>query len=271
MAEGTDEKPRNRYSAPALSKGLDIIELLAQQTVGLKKSEIAAALGRSISEIFRMLAVLEERGYVMLDPASERYSLTMRLFELAHRHPPTRRLTRVAGEVMEDFAQETNQSVHLAILHGAHILVIAQTDPPGNNITSVRLGARVPIVLTASGAVLASQLDPARRAALLERLPEATPETIAKFEDNLRQFARQGYCESPSLVIAGIQNISVPIHSHEGEIIAALTVPHVTRLIPGDDPDLATCRERLIAAGHLISRRLGAGAALTDAGAPPAG
>ncbi len=46
-----------KYSAPALSKGLDILELLATQSAGMKKSDIAKSLKRSLSEIFRMLAV----------------------------------------------------------------------------------------------------------------------------------------------------------------------------------------------------------------------
>ena len=55
-----------KYSAPALSKGLDILELLATQPAGLKKTEIAAELGRTVNELYRMLAVLESRGFVMM-------------------------------------------------------------------------------------------------------------------------------------------------------------------------------------------------------------
>ena len=146
MAVKPKSTDTEKYSAPALSKGLDILELLASQPVGLKKAKIAELLNRSVSEIYRMLAVLEQRGYVMLDQDSECYSLTMRMFELSHRFPPTKRLTAVAGDIMEKAAIALNQSLHLAILYGDDILVVAQTDPPGNNITSVRLGARVPIV-----------------------------------------------------------------------------------------------------------------------------
>ena len=62
----------------------------------------------------------------MLDAESDRYSLTMRMFELSHRFPPTKRLTAVAGEIMDDAALRLNQSLHLAILYGDDILVIAQ-------------------------------------------------------------------------------------------------------------------------------------------------
>jgi DNA-binding IclR family transcriptional regulator len=38
-------------AAPALDKGLDIIELLSRQQQGLTRPEIAQRLGRSVSEI----------------------------------------------------------------------------------------------------------------------------------------------------------------------------------------------------------------------------
>ena len=53
-----------RYTAPALEKGLDVLELLASVSEALTHSEIARRLGRSVSEVFRMLVCLEERGYI---------------------------------------------------------------------------------------------------------------------------------------------------------------------------------------------------------------
>ena len=50
---------KSRYQAPALKKGLEILELLAAATAPLNMSDISTALGRSVSEIFRMLQVLE--------------------------------------------------------------------------------------------------------------------------------------------------------------------------------------------------------------------
>ncbi|MCY6381953.1 IclR family transcriptional regulator [Hoeflea prorocentri] len=249
-----------KYSAPALSKGLDILELLASQTSGLKKAEIAHALDRSISEIYRMLAVLQDRNYVLLDADSERYSLTMRMFELSHRHPPTKRLTAVAGEIMENTARKLNQSLHMAILHDTDILVIAQVDPPGNNITSVRLGARVPLMFTASGACLAHRLAPDRRDKIYALTDNASRETIDRFEASVKQVQDTGVCQSPSPVIEGVYNIAVPIFGHGGEVSAALTIPYVNRLMAVDEPDINACKAELIEAGKRISEKIGAGA-----------
>src|ERR1700693_3395812 len=83
---------RSRYTAPALEKGLDILELLASVSEALTHSEIASRLGRTISEVFRMLVCLEERGYISRTGPAERYQITLKLFEIAHRHHPLQRL-----------------------------------------------------------------------------------------------------------------------------------------------------------------------------------
>ena len=134
-----------KYRAPALSKGLDILELLASEADGLSQIAIAKELGRNTSEIFRMLMVLCQRGYVEQREDDDRYLLTTKMFEVAHRHPPIRRLTSIAGEAMQRLANDVNQSMHLAIIHSGKVLVIAQVDCPDNNITAVRLGAQINI------------------------------------------------------------------------------------------------------------------------------
>src|ERR1700745_4478891 len=85
-------KTAPRYPTPALEKGLDILELLANPPAGLTKSEVARSLDRTVSEIFRMLVCLEERGYISQSREGERYCLTLRLFKLAPEYPPTKRL-----------------------------------------------------------------------------------------------------------------------------------------------------------------------------------
>ena len=70
-----------RYAAPALEKGLDVIELLARETDGLTLNEVARLLDRTSSELFRMVNALCRRGYI--GQHDDRYVLTLKLFELA--------------------------------------------------------------------------------------------------------------------------------------------------------------------------------------------
>lgn len=63
-------------AAPALDKGLDILELLASVEDGLSQTEIAKRLDRSANEFYRMLDRLVRRGYVAAFLEGDRFALT---------------------------------------------------------------------------------------------------------------------------------------------------------------------------------------------------
>ena len=86
------KKNKKNYSAPALEKGLDIIELLSDSNQGLSQAEIAKKLNRTVNEIYRMLNILVSRNYIELDTRSERYQLTYKLLKISSRHKPIKKL-----------------------------------------------------------------------------------------------------------------------------------------------------------------------------------
>ncbi|MEK9975294.1 MAG: IclR family transcriptional regulator, partial [Deltaproteobacteria bacterium] len=94
--------------------------------------DIAKGLGRSLNEIFRMVSVLEKRGYILCDPETERYSLSLKLFSIANRYQPARMLVKKSHPLMMQLTQATDQSCHLGIFHNGKILIIAQMDAPFN-------------------------------------------------------------------------------------------------------------------------------------------
>ena len=130
------------YPVPALEKGLDLLEILSAQPAGFALVELAAATGKKVTEIFRMVACLKRRGYIVVDPTTERLTLGMKLFELAHRHPPTERLIAVALSQMQTLAQQTGQSCHLAVHSNGEMLVIAQVDSARHMGFAVHVGAK---------------------------------------------------------------------------------------------------------------------------------
>ena len=94
-----------QYSAPALEKGLDIIELLSASENGLTQGEIARALNRSSNEIYRMLTTLVRRRYILRPKKNDRYVLSLRLFSLSHGYPPLSRLINFSVPLMEKVAK----------------------------------------------------------------------------------------------------------------------------------------------------------------------
>jgi DNA-binding IclR family transcriptional regulator len=231
LAAGRDRIRQARYLAPALEKGLDILELLAFAPEALGRSEIARRLGRTMSEVFRMLVCLENRGYICQVGPDERYQLTLRLFELSHGQHPLQRLVAQARMSMLEVAGKTGQSCHLAMLNNAEVVVVAQVDGPGNMGFGLRLGAKVDLLNTASGhVILAFQNEPSRARALAEwrrRTGKAGPTGLTR---HLRAIRRRGYEELASYQVRGVVNISFPVLNQHGEAIAAMAVPFLARI-----------------------------------------
>ncbi|TAH37238.1 MAG: IclR family transcriptional regulator [Planctomycetota bacterium] len=250
----TANEPRtDRYRAPALGKGLDILEYLADQPHGAAAAEIARGIGRSRSEIFRMLMCLEERSFIARGQ-DERFRLTARLFELAHRHPPTKVLLENALPAMRRLASRAAQSCHLGVLHDASVLIVAQVDAPGFVSVGVHVGALRDLTSSASGATLLAFQEPEARGYLLEQALLSAPARRA-LEQRLRLVARRGYEERPSAVVRGIVDISAPIRDHRGVAIAALTAPCLQQ--SGDVPPLDDVRRMLQQAAAEITERIG--------------
>ena len=224
-----EEAQQPLYAAPALEKGLDILELLSKQEQGLSRREIADRLDRSVSEIFRMVECLARRSYLV--QAGDTYALGMKLFELAHELPPMNRLLKEALPRMEALAKAVDQSCHLSVLNGPRQLVIAQVDTPGGVGFSIKIGATLDLLASASGRVLLAFQDEAEAHRLVSfaepRLGLAEQKASMKA---IAKVAAQGFAFMRSNQFSGVEAISYPIVDLRGHAIAALTVPYVTRL-----------------------------------------
>ena len=257
----------DRYRAPALDKGLDILELLAALEGGLTQAEIAKALERSPNEIYRMLDRLVRRGYVGRTDG-DRYELTLKLFALAHRHAPMRRLVAQAMPHLRAFSTHTMQSCHLAVFDRGRVVVIAQVDSPDYWGISIRIGATIGLFNTGSGHVLLAFRGAEEQARMMdeyERVVDDTeqPENIA---DRLARIRSRGYEAMPSRQTAGVHNLSAPILGPDGNALAALTCPYLAPLDQPLAPDMPeTIRTLLAVTGRLSAMTGGAPGASPDA------
>ncbi|RAR51213.1 IclR family transcriptional regulator [Paraburkholderia unamae] len=231
--EADEKDDGDRYRAPALDKGLDILELLAEQRGGLTRAEITKALGRNASEIYRMLERLVARQYVMRSEAGDRYALSLKLFALAHRHPPMERLIAEALPLMQRFANDAEQSCHLTVYDRGNLLVIAQVDGPGTWGIAVRLGSRVGLVDTSSGRTLLAWQTPEQRAHMLAEHTKVKGEVTidhAALEAACEQVRKTGFSRKDSQQIFGVTDVTFPVLGPSGQAIAALTCPFLRRI-----------------------------------------
>jgi DNA-binding IclR family transcriptional regulator len=148
-----------RYAAPALTKGLHLLEVLAASPSAMSQADLARALNKSSAEIFRMLTVLGQEGYVRRDPQGA-YLPTLKLFALGRTVDPLRALLAAAEVPMREFAQATGQECHLSVLDGGALVVLAQESGTAPVSIRIRVGSRHDPRVTASGRLLLALLPP---------------------------------------------------------------------------------------------------------------
>jgi len=249
-------KASSRYPTPALEKGLDILEMFASEPTGLTKSDVARKLGRTISEIFRMLLCLEERGYIAQSPGTDRYNLTLHLFRLAQEHPPIKRMTMQALPIMQQVAHELNQSCHLGVLNGEQVVIIAQVDSPVSPGFYVKAGAVVYLMHAATRhVILAHQTQEACARAIQAWCKRHRTEAPRDLTSHLAAIKERGYEEKESYEVEGIINVSYPVLDEHGHAAAALTVPYIRRI--DDSTTTAIVRQVLKRASSQLSKEIG--------------
>jgi DNA-binding IclR family transcriptional regulator len=250
----------SKPGAPALEKGLDVLELLAANVDGLTQKQIADGVGRSVSEIFRMLTVLKQRGYVAQDRRGGEYTLTLRLFRLATQHPPTRRLQQAALGAMQHLVAATDLSCHLSVLHGSQFMVSAQTEPDWQMGWTVKLGATFPLSLDyASARVLAAFQASARRSELAALIAAHDRIEARKVLDLLLAIEAAGGDFGGKEMAAGVTSLSCPVVGVSGHAVAALTVPVLREI--GKPVNETAVAVTLRDAAQTISTRIGGGEA----------
>jgi len=245
------------YAAPALEKGLDIIELLATAPEGLTIKDMAQRLGRSISEIFRIIVVMERRRWLRKDAESDRYAVTYHALDSVQRATPAQTLAEVAAPAMLDFATVTSQSCHLVVRSDDIGLVIHRQESAAPAGFAMRMGAVIDLVTSCSGHVLLAFLEDDRREAALRLLPKPLKIPERRLRQRLDTVRAQGFERQPSARTAGVTDVSFPVFGFDGRMLAALTVPYLELLDESHTVGLDVTQACLGRAARRISADLG--------------
>jgi DNA-binding IclR family transcriptional regulator len=255
VEQGSAEDAERKYRAPALEKGLDILELLARSSSPLTTSQMAIQLGRSVSELFRMVLALEYRGYItQMADGRDGYMLTNKLFTLGISQGTAKTLLEVALPAMKELSRELGQSCHLVVPSGDQIVVIARQESPMDLGFSVRVGYRRRLIDTNSGALLYGFASPDMQASWLPQLSATVDlERIERFLARARKGIAQGYIQLNSDFVDGVTDFCVPVIGAQGAV-AVLIIPFIN--IKAQSISAERVLERLVQAADKIAQGL---------------
>lgn len=213
------------YSAPALTKGLRVLELLASSARPFTQTEIARALGRTSGELYRMLAVLEQEGYVHKDGFGG-YSLTLKLLTLGHGSRHLDILLNTARGFMREYSWKSGEECHLSVLEDGRLTVIAHESGSGAVSLLVKTGSTHHPLRTASGRLLLAHCTEEDRAWHLKRavvhFGEAAEAGAVCEPAVFEGIFRQGYSEATGESHRGVVDTAYPVGDDTTPVRAAL-------------------------------------------------
>lgn len=237
-----------------LGRALTLVSAFQLGDEQLSLAELHRRTGIAKPTILRLLGELAE--WAIVERTEGGFRLGMRLFELGQLVPCQRGLREAAAPFLADLFEATHETVHLAVLDGTEVIYVQKIDGRHGPKVRSRVGGRMPAYCTGVGKVLLAFGPPERIAEVLAAgLRRRTPRTIiapglliAEF-DRIRE-AGVAFEREESTV--GITCVAAPVHSSEGEVVAAISITGWANRL---DPDRFAPAVRTAALG--LSRTLG--------------
>lgn len=252
---------RNNRGATVQSveRAASILEVLAEAGPELGVTELGKRLGVHKATASRLVATLAEHALVERNPATDKYRLGFGLVRLATAAATGLDLVRQARPVLERLAEETRETVNLAVLDRDQVVNIDQVTAPHLVVNVNWVGKRTPLHCTSNGKVLLAHLPEAHRERLLagplERLTERTIVDPTVLRRELQEARARGYAYTVEELEVGLNAVAAPIRGPSREVIAAVSVAGPAyRVTRGRIQALARAA---MAAAEEISRRMG--------------
>ncbi len=257
-------KAKSDYSIQTVSNALRVLEMFSEEDeIGV--SDLSRRLSLHKNNVFRLLATLEENGYIEQSARSERYRLGAGCLELGRSFARGNTLLRSARPILEELSRTLGETAHIGALRGFDVIHLDAEVPDQLITTASRIGLRLPAQHTAIGKVLLGGLDAQGRdefvsAALADqRLAPRTENSIAdphKFVEHLSSVALQGFAVDMEECELGLRCVAAPVHNDAGRVVAAISVSGPSFRM-SEDQMLDKVAPAVVDATERLSRNLG--------------
>jgi len=225
-------RSKSDYVIQTVSNALRLLEVFGDEEE-LGVTEISRRLALHKNNVFRLLATLEEKGYVEQSLGSERYRLGVRCLEVGQAYAHSRTLVRLARPAVEALSLATGETAHLGTLEAFQVVHLDGEQPPHLVVTPLRVGRRLDAHCTALGKMLLACRSPSAWESITERAAEGgalaahTPATVQdrdKLFDHLQAVASQGFAIDLEECEQGLCCAAAPVFDASGHAVGALSV-----------------------------------------------
>ena len=222
-------KTANRYRIEALAKGLEVLRLFDETTTSLKLREICDRTGIPMPTAFRVVATLEEGGFLerLPDGAIRPGVAVLTLGSAALRGSS---VVQLSEQPLRHLAESTGETVNLGTLLGDRVLYLARLRNSDLVTANIQVGSTLPAPYPSMGKLLLAYLD-------ADELQEAltshdfsvdvgpnAAHSLEELRAALAPIRDQGYAIQDEEVAAGLRSVSVPVFGRADQPAAAINI-----------------------------------------------
>jgi IclR family pca regulon transcriptional regulator len=259
---GEPEAARNQYRIEALAKGLQVLRLFDESTTSLRLREVVDRTGVPMPTAFRIVATLEEEGFLERDEDGNIHP-GLAVLTLGSAALRGAGLVQASERPLRALAAATGETVNLGVLQGDQVLYLARLRNADLVTANIQVGSTLPAVWTSMGKLLLAYLPPEEVTARLGPdafSPGHGPNAVTSREQLDAQLAgirEAGYAVQDQELALGLRSVAVPIFGGGEAPLAAINVA-----VSAARQDVAALRgpilERTRQAAREIGLRLGA-------------
>jgi DNA-binding IclR family transcriptional regulator len=213
----------------AVARALILLRYIVDHPDGLSIREASRNLGYSPATVQKLINALNAQGYVVQDKSTERYHLGAEAVQLGLTALSRLEIRRIAHPHLEALSRESGETVFLGIARDNHAIYIDKVVSAQPIRMDAPLGVNRPYNCTAVGKVLLAGLpdEELERLAADGAFEQRTERSVSEAEalrTEIAQVRVQGWARDDEEYISGAGCVAAPVHDHEGQVIAALTV-----------------------------------------------
>lgn len=252
------EKTKNTQLLQSVDNAFKLVEALNEQgAMGI--TELSRELGLGKSTVFRLISTLENRNYVMQDPESGKYMLSLKWVTIGKTVLKKQSLIKIVHPYLEKLSEKYNETAYLSVLNGYWMTFVDKVTSTNAIIMDIKVGSNMPAYCTATGKILLAHKykdDIGKYVGNIDfkKYTENTINDAKKLKKELENIRLSGYSADDEENEIGLTCFAAPVRNSDGEVIAAIS-------ISGPTGRMAQNREELIAAVKKtaleISRTLG--------------
>lgn len=254
-------KTGSRYRIEALAKGLDVLRLFDESATSLKLRDISDRTGIPMPTAFRVVATLEEGGYLerSADGSIRPGIAVLQLGSAALRGSS---IVQLSEQPLRHLAEQSGETVNLGVLVGDRVLYLARLRNSDLVTANIQVGSTLPAAYTSMGKLLLAFLDDAELTTALRGHDFATnagpnaASSLTELRGRLAVIRDQGYSLQDEEVAAGLRSVSVPVFGRDATRPAAA----INIAVASARHDLDSLRgpllDRIRATADLISQLL---------------